>query len=77
MSCINNKKSFLGIPYEGSHDFEIDYLGKFMTHSKDFIVYSSCKLCGCRKEEHFVTWDELLHCGITNEEIETIWKSGW
>jgi hypothetical protein len=77
MGCIKNKKSFLGIPYEGPHDYDIDYVHKFMSTSDDFIVSSSCKLCGCRQNENFVTWDELLNRGMTNEEIEEVCKNCW
>jgi hypothetical protein len=35
MSCIKNPQSFLGIKYEGPHDWETIDIGVFMAHVSD------------------------------------------
>ena len=77
MGCIKNPKSFLGIKYEGRHDWKIDYVSKFIPTSDTFILHSHCELCGCHQRERFLTWEELLHRGVSNEEIEKADRKFW
>lgn len=73
MCCIKNPKKFFGwIDYFGDHQYKPIKIWKFMDCSDDFCVRFRCKLCGAEYERHFVTWSELLHFGLTNEQIKNI-----
>lgn len=71
MGCIKNIKSFLGIKYEGPHDFEIVDVGVHMINvSNTFKVNRRCRLCGCRDMEWYVAYNQLLHLGFTPEQLD-------
>ena len=71
MGCIKNPKKFLFMRYFGGHDEKRILVGKFMVGVGDkFVVTYKCKACGAERKENFVTYDELLHKGMSNEEIE-------
>ena len=71
MGCIKNPKSFWGIKYHGDHVDEIIRIGVHMKNVSDtFKVKWKCKKCGREYVSSFVSWDSLLHMGMTNEEIE-------
>lgn len=73
MSCPKNRKRILfgRVELKLECKFKIDSIGKFMFGvSKNFMVHSTCELCGRNKTEHFVSWDELLRRGVDNETIK-------
>lgn len=71
MSCLKNKKRFLIFSYYGRHVYKIERIGKFIPYvSDDFIVLEKCELCGCEKKSHFVTYEELLNRGISNDDLQ-------
>jgi hypothetical protein len=72
MSCTKNPKKFLWMTYKGLHKWKIVRISKFMEYvSTDYIVKSECLFCGAETVEHFVSHEELLERGLTNEQIKS------
>ena len=71
-SCIKNKQKFLWFSYFGSHDYRLTYIGKFMSCSEDFETTVKCKLCGCKSQRAFVSYNELLRVGFKPEFLDKI-----
>ncbi len=72
MSCIKNPKKWLWFKYQGDHVNRMLSLSKFMPTSDCFIIEWECELCGCKENEHFVSWNDLLHIGLTNDQIKKV-----
>ena len=77
MASINNPKRFLWQTYNGSHEEEITSIKKFMSCSSDYEVQYKCKRCGAERKRSFVSHEELLESGITNEIIEIAKHKTW
>lgn len=71
MSCTKNKKSFLGIKYEGPHCPQVVRIGRFMLASTTFMARSECKYCGAQQINSFVTECDLLRMGVDIKDIIT------
>lgn len=70
MGCINNKKKFLGIRFEGPHNFIIKDIGVHMAGiSGEFKILKECSACGCAEVEWQVSFNRLLHMGYSSEYL--------
>ena len=70
MNCIKNKKLFLGIEYEGSHNWKIIDIGVHMANiSSEFKVKLCCEYCGCIELESHVSFNHLFHQGYSAEYL--------
>jgi hypothetical protein len=75
-TCIKAKKKFLCFDYYGEHKYKPILVNKFMSCSNDFQVKTKCKLCGCKKENSFISYSQLLCKGIPSERLDKI-KDSW
>lgn len=58
------------------HNYQITYIGKFMSVSSRFELSLRCKLCGCRDKRSFVSYGELIRIGFQSEFLDAITTSG-
>lgn len=70
MACTKNPKRFLWSRYNGPHTEEIIMITKFMDCSTSYITTWKCINCGAERVRQFVSHEELLEQGITNDQIE-------
>ncbi len=78
MACTKNiKKHWLWGTYNGPHNLKGYMLNSFMPYGDSFVLHTMCELCGCKHTYNFLTHDELLEIGYTNEQISDASRSSW
>ena len=79
MGCPKNiiQKKFLFWKWhtEGSHNFEPYRYSTFVRFDDDFIIHSKCTHCGTPREEKFISYEEMIRRGFTEEQLSKIQRS--
>jgi hypothetical protein len=79
MKCLKNikHKKFLWHKYtvNGEHENEIVSVRTFMQYDEDFKIDYQCKNCGAPSHSGYLSWDEMLAKGFTNEQLKKISQS--
>lgn len=72
MNCIKEKKFLFWKYKKVEHNYQLNYISKFMDSSETFHLHKKCRDCGITITEKFVDKDTLILLGVPVKEIEKI-----